>query len=136
MKLSEHVKICPADVPVASIPFREGVLDIFAPTSADLCWLLSKSQAIGNALEEEGGDRVGALVAAVSTAAPEVIERLLCVATGEDAESLRAARLKLGEEVEILTTLFEFGVPDALRGKILAAVAGWLETTAAKIDTE
>jgi hypothetical protein len=134
MKLSEHVKICPADIPVASVPFRDGVLDIFAPTAADLCWLLSKSQNISAALEAEGSDRIAALVSSVSAAAPEVIEHMLCVATGEEAEILRSAKLKLGEQVEILTAFFENGVPDTLRGKILAAVARWLEATAAKVE--
>ncbi|GAW37003.1 hypothetical protein RA2_04078 [Roseovarius sp. A-2] len=134
MKLSEHVKISPASIPVASITFRDGVLDIFAPTGADLCWLLSKSQAFGDALEGAADTRLSSLLAAVSDSGPEILEKLLTIATGEDAETVRAAHFSLAEEVEILTALFENGVPEALRGKLLAVVAEWMETAAETLD--
>ncbi|RKT35289.1 hypothetical protein BXY70_1322 [Roseovarius halotolerans] len=134
MKLSEAVKIAPSSVPVATIPWRDQLLDVFAPTGADLCWLLSKSQAFGDALESAADSRISSLLAAVSESGPEILEKLLTIATGEDVDTVRTAHFSLEEQVDILTALFENGVPEVLRGKLLAVVADWLETAAETLD--
>lgn len=135
MKLSDHVKMSPACIPVGSIPFRGKTLDIFAPTGEDLCWLLSQSGSIQGALDQ-AADGVGALLESIATSGPHILRRLLSIATAMPEEDLPAAHLIFAEQQAILIAMFEMGVPDALRGKLLAIAGAWLAGMAANLSQE
>lgn len=135
MKLSEHVKISPASVPVGKIPFRGSQLDIFAPTGEDLCWLLAQSGSIQGSLDK-ADDGFGAILQAIAVSGPHVLRRLLSIATGMPEEDLPSAKLILAEQEVILKALFEMGVPDGMRGKIMAILGAWLTGVAAKMSKQ
>ncbi len=50
MKFSKIQEVTPAEIPVASIPYRDHILDIYAPTGLDVIWLISRSKDIEAAM--------------------------------------------------------------------------------------
>lgn len=118
MRLTEFKKLAPASVPVASIPFRGGVLDLFALRGEDIFWLIREAPAIAEAFVNEEGD----VMQAIGEAGPEILNRILSVACRCSEADLLELDLSGEEELNILVTALEVGIPEDLLPKLFAGL--------------
>lgn len=122
MKLSAFKAVSPAGVPVGSIPFRDGVLDIYPMRTKDLFWIANRAPAVAAAFALEGVERMPAIIKALAESGEEVVNRLLGVATRSSPQELQEADMSLDEDTEILVAFLDLGVPDDFFGRLAGAI--------------
>ncbi|WP_347138892.1 hypothetical protein [Paracoccus sp. SSK6] len=129
MKLKEFKKLAPASVPVASIPFRGGILDLFPMRGKDIFWLMHQAPALVKAWSDQNAqtdeedqdetEEAPSLLAAIGQAGPVVINRIIAAATRADEQDLEELDLVADEQIDIVLTALDAGMPEDLLGKLV-----------------
>lgn len=132
MHLTRISAATPADVPVASVPFRGDQLDIYRFTVRDAFEVANRAAGILAIWGDNEECKIERLISEIGRVGLDSLHCVLCAGLRASRDEVEAADLGFNESVELLLLILDHGIPEEPLGKLLGEL-GKMSSRLAKL---